>query len=79
MRPTHCNVRLHDNNYVTVPVFDTKAIIISLLTDKSIRTSSNFAEGYYVLTGDVDMNMPCNQKYGEVHTGDAWMTAKARY
>jgi hypothetical protein len=28
-------------------------------------------EGYNVLTGDVDNNNPCNQKYGEVHTGDA--------
>ena len=23
--------------------------------------------------------MPCNQKYGEVHSGDAWLPAKAQY
>jgi hypothetical protein len=38
----------------------------------------NFAEGYYVLTGKVD-NHPANNKYGEVHTGDAWLLAKYRY
>ena len=79
MKPINCTVRLHDNTNVTVPVFDTKAMIISLLTDTSIMTQSNFAEGYNVLTGDVDMNNPCNHKYGEVHTGDAWMPTKERY
>ncbi len=34
-------VRLHDNSYVTVPVFDTKEMIISLLTHPSIMTNSN--------------------------------------
>ncbi len=36
-------------------------------------------EGYNVFTGDVDNNNPCNQKYGEVHTGDAWFPARDRY
>ena len=79
MRPMDCNVTLHDDTVVTVPVFDTKAMIISLLTDSSIMTTANFAEGYDVLSGDVDMNNPCNHKYGEVHTGDAWMPAMERY
>ncbi len=38
----------------------------------------NFAEGYNVLTGKVD-NRPANDKYGEVHTGDAWLPARDRY
>ncbi len=38
----------------------------------------NFAEGYNVLTGKVD-NHPANNKYGEVHTGDAWLPARDRY
>ncbi len=33
LRPTNCNVRLHDGSCVTAPVFDTKQMIISLLTD----------------------------------------------
>ncbi len=38
----------------------------------------NFAEGYYVLTGEVD-NHPANNKYGEVHNGDEWLPARDRY
>ncbi len=38
----------------------------------------NFAEGYNVFTGEVDNNLASN-KYGEVHTGDAWIPAWDRY
>jgi hypothetical protein len=79
LRPTNWIVRLHDNSYVTVPVFDTKEMIISLLTDPLLMTDSNFAKGYNVLTGEVDMNNPCNSKYGKVHTGDAWLPTRNRY
>jgi hypothetical protein len=79
LRPTNWIVRLHDNSYVTVPVFDTKELIISLLTDPLLMTDSNFAKGYNALTGEVDMNNPCNSKYGEVHTSDPWLPARNRY
>jgi hypothetical protein len=49
---------------VTVPVFDTKEMIISLLTDPLLMTDSNFVKGYNALTGEVDMKNPCNSKYG---------------
>jgi hypothetical protein len=39
---------------------------------------TNSAEGYNVLTGEVD-NHSANNKYGEVHTGDAWLLARDRY
>jgi hypothetical protein len=70
---------LHDGSSVTVLVFDTKQVIISLLTDKLLMTDTNFAEGYNVLTGEVDINNPYNSKYGVVHTGDAWLPARNRY
>jgi hypothetical protein len=38
----------------------------------------NFAEGYNLLIGKVD-NHPANNKYGEVHTGNAWLPARDRY
>ena len=79
LRPKHMAVTLHDNSQVTVPVFDTKAMILDLLTDKSLMNESNFAEGFNVVTGAVDHNNPHNSKYGEVHTGDAWEPAKSRY
>ena len=53
-------------------------MIISLLSDPSVMNEKNFAEGYNVLTGEVD-NHPANNKYGEVHTGDAWLPARDRY
>jgi hypothetical protein len=49
------------------------------LTDPSVINKKNFAEGYNVLTGEID-NYPANNKYGEVHTGDAcWLPARDRY
>jgi hypothetical protein len=53
-------------------------MITSLLTDPSVMNKKNFAEGYNVLTGEVE-NHPANNKYGEVHTGDAWLPARDRY
>jgi hypothetical protein len=76
--PTNCNVTLHDGKTVTVPVFDMKEMLISILTDKTLMSNTNFVEGYNVLTGDVDNNNPCNQKCGEVHTGDAGLPARDR-
>jgi hypothetical protein len=34
LRPTNCNVTLHDGKTVTVPVFDMKEMLFSILTDK---------------------------------------------
>ncbi len=53
-------------------------MIISLLSDPSVMIEKNFAEKSNVLTGKVD-NHPSNSKYGEVHTGDAWLPARDRY
>jgi hypothetical protein len=53
-------------------------MIIKLLSDPSVMNKKNFVEGYNMLTGKVD-NHPANNKYGEVHTGDAWLPEKNRY
>ena len=50
LQPINDTVRLHDNSLVIVPVFDTKHIIISLLSDPSVMNKKNFAEWYNVLT-----------------------------
>jgi hypothetical protein len=73
------NVQLHSSTLVTGPIFDIKEMIISMLTNKTLMTESNFAEGYNVLTGNVDMMNPCNQKYGEVHSREAWLSAQNKY
>ncbi len=53
-------------------------MIISLLSDPSVMNEKKFAEGYNVSTGEVH-NHPANNKYEEVHTGDAWLPARDRY
>jgi hypothetical protein len=53
-------------------------MIISLLNNPSLMKEQNFAEGYNVFTGKVH-NHPDNNKYEEVHTGDAWLPARNRY
>jgi hypothetical protein len=78
LRPISGTVRLHNNSLVAVPVFFTKHMIISLLTDPSVMNEKNFAEWYNMLTGVID-NYHANSKYGEVHTGDAWLPARDRY
>jgi hypothetical protein len=77
-QPINGTVRLYNSTLVTVPVFDTKHMIISLLSEPSIINEKIFAEGYNVLTGKVD-NHPANNKYGEVRTGDAWLPTRDRY
>jgi hypothetical protein len=53
-------------------------MIISLLSDPSVMNKKKFAEWFNLLTGKVD-NHPANNKYGEVHTGDAWLPARDKY
>ena len=77
LRPS--NGKLHDNKLVTVPVFDAKQMILSLLLDSSLVNKNDIAEVYDVWTGLVMGNIPANDKYGEVHTRDNWLPAQNRY
>ena len=79
MRPTHVTVKLHNGTHVTVPVFDIKSMIINLLNDQTLMNKKNLAEGYNIFTGDIDNNHLSNTKFGEVHTGDAWLPARNRH
>ncbi len=79
LRPYNRNVSLHDGTIITVPVFDMKGMLTNLLTDQTIMVDTNFADGYHVLTGDVDVKIPSNDKYRKVHTGYAWIPARDRY
>ena len=76
MRPEYAAVRLHNNTFATVPVFNMKTMILSILHDPSLMMDKNFADGLNVFTGDVDCSLPCNKFYGEIHTGDGWLKAK---
>ena len=78
MKPTYGSVRLHNNSLATVPVFDMKAMILSIVHDETLMRDEHIAEGYDIFTGDI-----CNQSghthYGEIHTGKAWNDAKEAY
>ena len=78
LRPINGIVQLHDNSLVTVPVFNTKHMIMSLLTDSKLMNDQHFPDGYNVLTGE-ETNGHANDKYGEIHTGDAWQPSRDRY
>ncbi len=45
LQPIHGTVKLHNNSLVTVPVFDTKHMIISLLSGPSVMNKKIVAEG----------------------------------
>jgi hypothetical protein len=79
LKPTYGSVRLTNNSVVTVPVFNMKAMILSILHDNKLMREENFATGLDIFTGDVDPTCESNQMYGEIHTGDAWKPAVARF
>jgi hypothetical protein len=79
LQPKHCNVILHDGAEVTVPIFDAKSMILDLLTNPFTMDKTNIAEGYDMLTGDVDETHMANKQYGEIHTGDDWLPARDRF
>ncbi len=45
LRPINGTVRLPNNSFVTVPVFDTKHMIISLLSDPSVMNKKTLQKG----------------------------------
>ena len=78
MRPTYGSIRLYDGSLATVPVYDMKTMILSILHDDTLMRTENFAPGLDIFTGDVDDNCDANNYFGEIHTGDAWLPAKNR-
>ena len=58
---------------------NTEVTLHDLLTDQNLMNNSNIAEGYNILSGDVDPNNQSNQKYSEVHTSDEWLPARDRF
>jgi hypothetical protein len=57
LRPPKKEVRRHDGDSVSVPLFDAKAMILDLLTNPNLMKTNNLAKGYDVLTGNVDDNL----------------------
>jgi len=79
LKPTYGLVSIHNGAKATVPVFDTKAMILSILHDASLMRNENFAAGLDIFTGYVDDECPSNKSFGEIHTGNAWKPAVQRF
>ena len=79
LQPKHKNVMLTDGAEVTLPVFDAKSMILFFVTYPVTMNETNIATGYDIFTGIVYINIPENQCFGEVHTGNQWLPAKIRY
>jgi hypothetical protein len=79
LKPVYASVRLHNRLVATVPAFDTKAMILSMLHDAVLMQPDNFAQGLDMFTGHVDAQCDLNSLYGEIHTGNAWETAVQRF
>jgi len=77
LQPTLHNVTLSDSSVVSVPVFNVKAVILSMLHDKRLMQPHNFASGYDIFSGRMtDKNNPY---LNEIHTGELWNTACNHY
>ena len=79
LKPQHQQVKLTDGSIVTVPTFDIEHMILSLISDALLMSKENIAEGYNLHTGCVNNESEINQRYGEIHTGDAWQPAVRHY
>jgi len=78
LQPTLHNVTLSDSSIVSVPVFNVKAIILSMLHDSRLMQPHNFASGYDIFSGKTteDNN---NLYLNEIHTGALWEPARKHY
>ena len=78
LRPKLHNVTMSDSSIVSVPVFDVKTVILSMLHDTRRMQSTNFAPGYDIFTGKCT-NMDTNHVLDEIHTGALWDIARDYY
>ena len=63
---------ISDGSVVTVPVFDVKAVLSSILHDPQRMRYENFAMNYDVFLGKPTKAVT---HYDEIHTGNLWSTA----
>jgi len=76
LKHTIHNVTLSDSSVVSVPVFDVKSIILSILQDPQRMKHDNFASGYDVFTGHATRPIT---HLDEIHTGALWSVARDHY
>ena len=72
MKPVMHKVTISDDSVVTVPMFDVKAVLLSILHDPQRMRYENFAMNYDVFLGKPTQTVT---HYNEIHTGNLWSTA----
>ena len=75
-KPTYRSVHITNGALVTVPIFDTKAMILLILHDMYLMLDDNIAVGPDIFTGIVDDHCDENKCYREIHTGNAWKSVQ---
>lgn len=73
LKQTMHQVTMSDSSIVTVPIFNVKSVLLSMLHDPEKMRHENIAEGYDLFSGKV--TSPITQ-YNEIHTGDLWQEAR---
>jgi hypothetical protein len=76
LKHTIYQVKLTDSSVVSVPVFDVKTVILSILQDPKRMQQDNFACGYDLFTGCATEPIT---HLNEVHTGALWSVARDHY
>jgi hypothetical protein len=74
LKPQDVDVNLTFGGQATISIFDLETMIMSLLTDPTLMQPKNIAHGYDLFTGKCEGNNS-DDRYGEIHTGDAWEPA----
>ena len=76
LKPILHQVQLTDSSIVTVPIFDVKAVILSILHDTKRMQTKHFAHGYDLFSGKPTSSTTTMH---EIHTGALWNTARNYY
>jgi hypothetical protein len=74
LKPQDIDVNLTFGGQATISVFDLEMMIMPLITDPILMQPKNIAKDYDLFTDKCEGNNT-EDRYGEIHTGDAWEPA----
>ncbi len=78
LKPQDVDVNLTFGGQATISVVDLEMMIMSLITDPTLMQPKNITQGYDLFTGKCEGNN-IDDRYGEIHTGDAWEPAQQQF
>ncbi len=78
LKPQDVDVNLTFRGQATISVFDLETMIMSLLIDPTLMQPKSTAHCYDLLTNKCEGNNK-DDRYGEIHTEDAWEAAQQQF